>query len=41
MSNFKVDFYRFEDGSKPVGVFIRSLNLKMKAKVVAQTDHCH
>ena len=35
MSNFKVDFYRFEDGSKPVGVFIRSLNLKMKAKVVA------
>ena len=34
MDKFKVDFYRREDGSKPVGEFIRSLNLKMKAKVV-------
>ena len=35
MGNFIVDFYREEDGSKPVGQFIRSLDLKMKAKVVA------
>ena len=35
MQEFKVDFYRKPDGTKPVGEFIRSLNLKMKAKVVA------
>lgn len=35
MSSFKVDFYRRLDGTKPVGEFIKSLNLKMKAKVVA------
>ena len=35
MARFKVDFYREEDGSKPLGVFIRSLDMKMKAKVVA------
>ena len=35
MSNFEVDFYRMENGSKPVATFIRSLDLKMKAKVVA------
>lgn len=35
MSSFKVDFYRRPDGTKPVGEFIKSLNLKMKAKVVA------
>lgn len=34
MNRFKVDFYRDEDGTKPVGQFIRSLPLKMKAKVV-------
>lgn len=32
---FSVDFYREEDGSKPVGQFIRSLDVKMKAKVVS------
>lgn len=35
MENFKVDFYKKDDGTKPVGQFIRSLDLKMKAKVVA------
>ncbi len=35
MSSFKVDFYRKPDGNKPVGEFIRGLDLKMKAKVVA------
>ena len=35
MSDFTVDFYREIDGKKPVGVFIRSLDIKMKAKVVA------
>ena len=35
MSNFKVDFYKETDGSKPVGAFIKSLDIKMKAKVVA------
>ncbi len=35
MEKFKVDFYKEEDGSKPVGQFIRSLDIKMKAKVVA------
>ena len=35
MPNFVVDFYRMEDGTKPVGSFIRGLELKMKAKVVA------
>ncbi|MGN8739508.1 type II toxin-antitoxin system RelE/ParE family toxin [Bilifractor sp. HCP3S3_D3] len=32
---FSVNFYREEDGSKPVGEFIRSLDTKMKAKVVS------
>ena len=35
MEKFEVNFYREEDGTKPVGVFIRSLDLKLKAKVVA------
>ncbi len=35
MSKFKVDFYKEIDGSKPVGIFIKSLDLKMKAKLVA------
>ena len=35
MDKFRVDFYREEDGTKPVGDFIRSLEVKMKAKVVA------
>ena len=34
MSNFIVDFYREDDGSKPVGQFIRALPLKMKAKII-------
>jgi len=34
LQNFKVDFYKEEDGTKPVGQFIRSLEIKMKAKVV-------
>ena len=32
---FSVDFYKEEDGSKPVSQFIRSLDVKMKAKVVS------
>lgn len=35
MESFKVDFYKKEDGTKPVGQFIRALDMKMKAKVVA------
>lgn len=35
MERFKVDFYKEADGSKPLGTFIKSLDLKMKAKVVA------
>ncbi len=35
MANFKVDFYKDVDGNKPLGAFIKSLELKMKAKVVA------
>ena len=33
--NFIVDFYKEADGSKPLSGFIKSLNTKMKAKVVA------
>lgn len=32
---FSVNFYREKDGSKPVGDFIRTLDMKMKAKVVS------
>lgn len=32
---FIVNFYRDDDGKKPVGEFIRSLDVKMKAKVVS------
>ena len=35
MSQFSVNFYREDDGSKPLGIFIKSLDVKMKAKVVA------
>ena len=35
MSNFRVDFYRKPDGTKPVCEFFKSLDLKMKAKVIA------
>ena len=35
LSGFQVNFYRDIDGSKPVGLFIRTLDVKMKAKVVA------
>ena len=35
MSKFEVDFYKKTDGSKPVGAFIKSLNIKLKAKVVS------
>ena len=35
MSNFTVNFYKDPDGSKPLGLFIRQLDLKMKAKVLA------
>ncbi len=34
MADFTVDFYRERDGSKPVGQFIRTLPLRIKAKVV-------
>ena len=33
--NFIVDFYKEADGNKPLSLFIKSLNTKMKAKVVA------
>lgn len=32
---FSVNFYRKDDGTKPVGQFIRNLDVKMKAKVVS------
>ncbi|MCC6094795.1 MAG: type II toxin-antitoxin system RelE/ParE family toxin, partial [Eubacterium sp.] len=32
---FSVNFYREDDGSKPVADFIRKLDTKMKAKVVS------
>ena len=35
MSRFSVDFFKEDDGTKPVGTFIKSLDVKMKAKVVA------
>ena len=34
MERFTVDFYRGEDGTKPVGQFIRSLPIQMKSKVI-------
>ena len=33
--NFVVEFYKRPDGIKPVAEFIKSLETKMKAKVVA------
>ena len=38
MSKFVVDFYREQDGSKPLAAFIKSLDIKMKAKVVANLN---
>ena len=35
MSVFTVDFYKEKNGSKPLADFIRSLDVKLKAKVVA------
>ena len=35
---FSVIFYKDVDGTKPVGLFIRGLDLKMKAKVVANLN---
>lgn len=35
---FRVDFYRNDDGTKPVGIFIKSLNVKLRAKVVSDLD---
>lgn len=35
MSQYKVDFYKEADGKKPLGTFIKSLDIRMKAKVVA------
>ena len=32
---FSVNFYRENDGSSPVADFIRTLNVKMKAKVIS------
>ena len=34
LEKFTIDFYREDDGSKPVGQFIRTLPLHMKAKVI-------
>lgn len=33
--SFYVNFYRNSDGTKPAGLFIRSLPVKLKAKVVS------
>lgn len=33
--SFYVNFYRDPDGTKPVGIFIKSLPIKLKAKVVS------
>lgn len=38
MSKFIVDFYRDVDGSKPLGGFIKSLDIKLRAKVVASLN---
>ena len=35
MSIFIVDFYKETDGSKPLASFIKSLDVKMRAKVIA------
>ena len=35
MRSFTVCFYKDKDGSKPLGTFIKSLETKLKAKVVA------
>ncbi len=32
---FSVNFYKHPDGSKPVGQFIRALDVKLRAKVVS------
>ena len=38
MRNFSVEFFREDDGTKPVGQFIRSLPTKLKAKVVGDLN---
>ena len=38
MSRFSVDFYREDNGSKPVGQFIRTLPSRMKAKVIGDLE---
>ena len=38
MAEFSVNFYKREDGTKPVGEFIKSLELKLRAKVVANLN---
>ena len=38
MSYYKVDFYKDKDGRKPLGEFIKSLDIKMKAKVVSNLN---
>ncbi len=35
MPTFEVNFYKEPDGSKPLGMFVKSLDVKLKAKVVA------
>lgn len=35
---FRVNLFREDDGSKPVGAFIRTLDVKMKAKVVSDLN---
>ena len=35
MEKFRAMFYKEEDGTKPLGVFIKSLRKELKAKVVA------
>ena len=38
MNNFTVDFYKELDGTKPLATFIKSLETKLRAKVVANLN---
>ena len=35
MTNFEVDFYKDSNGNKPLASFIKGLEVKLKAKVIA------
>ena len=38
MNRFKVDFYRKPDGSKPLELFIKTLETKLKAKLISNLN---